>query len=82
MYIDKLDGMVNKYNNACRSTIKMKLVDVNSNTNFDFDKENNEEDPKFEVGNHVRISKYNKNLQFYNFTKRLQSKLVWGSFYD
>ena len=80
MYIDKLDGMVNKYNNACCSTIKMKLVDVNSNTNFDFDKENNEEDPKFEVGNHVRISKYNKNLQFYNFTKRLQSKLVWVSF--
>ena len=29
MYIDKLDDIVNKYNNAHHSTIKMKPVDVN-----------------------------------------------------
>ena len=61
VYIDKLDDIVNKYNNTYHSTITMKPVDVKSNTYIDFNKENNEEDLKFEVGNHVRISKY-KNI--------------------
>ena len=50
--------MVKKYNN---STIKMKPVDVRSSTYMGFNKENNKEDPKFRVGDHVRISKY-KNI--------------------
>ena len=58
MYIDKLTDIINKYSNTCYRTIKMKLVDVKSNTHIDFNKENNKEDPKFEVGDHVRISKY------------------------
>ena len=33
VYIDKLDDIVNKYNNTYHSTIKMKPVDVKSNTN-------------------------------------------------
>ena len=36
----------------------MKPVDVKDNTYIDFDKEVNDNDPKFEVGDHVRISKY------------------------
>ena len=28
----KLDDMVNEYNNTCHSTVKMKPVDVKSNT--------------------------------------------------
>ena len=32
VYIDKLDDIVNKYNNTCHNTIKMKLVDVKSST--------------------------------------------------
>ena len=32
LYIDKLDDIVNKYNNAYHSTIKLKPVDVKSNT--------------------------------------------------
>ena len=32
VYIDKLDDIVNKYNNVYRSTIKMKPVDVKSST--------------------------------------------------
>ena len=36
----------------------MKPVDVNPSTYFDFYKENNKEDPKFELGDHIRISKY------------------------
>ena len=31
-YIDKLDDIVNKYNNTYHTTIKMKPVDVKSNT--------------------------------------------------
>ena len=30
VYIDKVDEIVNKYNNTCHSTIIMKPVDVNS----------------------------------------------------
>ena len=31
VYIDKVDDIVNKYNIACNSAIKMKPVDVKSN---------------------------------------------------
>ena len=41
VYIDKLDDQVNKYN-TYYSTIKMKLVNVNSKTYIDFCKENNQ----------------------------------------
>ena len=39
VYIDKLDDIVNKYNNTYHSTIKMKSVDVKSTTYIDFSKE-------------------------------------------
>ena len=39
----------------------MKPVDVKSSTYIDFGIENNEKDPKFQVGDQVRISKY-KNI--------------------
>ena len=57
LYIDKLDDIVNEYNNTY-STIKMKPVEVKSSTCIDFDVENNDKDPNFEVGDHIRISKY------------------------
>ena len=56
MDIDKLDHIVNKFNNTYHSTIKMKPIDVTSSTYIDFNKENNKDDPKFEVGDYVRIS--------------------------
>ena len=49
VYIDKLDNIVNKYNNTY-STIKVKPVDVKASTNIDFNKENDKEESKFEVG--------------------------------
>ena len=61
MYIDKLDDIVNKYNNTYHRTIKMKPVDVKRSIYIDFNKENNKEGPKFKVGDNVRISKY-KNI--------------------
>ena len=65
VYIDKLDDIVNEYNNTYHRTIKMKPVDVKDNTYIDFKKEVNDKDPKFKVGDNVRISKY-KNI----FAKR------------
>ena len=60
VYIDKLDDVVNKCNNTYYTRIKMKPVDIESSTYIDFDKMNNKEEPKFKVGDHVRISKYKK----------------------
>ena len=59
--IDKLDDIVNEYNNMYHTAIKMKLVDVKDNTHIDFRKEANDKDPKFKVDDHVRISKH-KNI--------------------
>ena len=39
----------------------MKHVDVKDNTYIDFKKDVNDKDPKFKVGDYVRISKY-KNI--------------------
>ena len=39
----------------------MKPIDIKDNTYIDFAKEVNNKDPKFKVGDHVRISKY-KNI--------------------
>ena len=60
VYVDKLD-IVNKYNNTCYKTIKIKLVDVKSSMYIDFNEENDQEASKFEVGDYLRISKY-KNI--------------------
>ena len=62
VYIDKLDDIVHKYNNKKHRTVKMKPTDVKDNTYIDFDKEVNDKDPKFKVGDHVRISKYKKSF--------------------
>ena len=58
LYIDKLGDVVNEYNNLYYRTIKVKPVDVKDNTYINFGKEVNDKDPKFKVGDHVRISKY------------------------
>ena len=65
LYIDKLDDIVGEYNNRYHRTVKMKPVTVKDNTYIDFKKEVNDKDPKFKVGDHVRVSKY-KNI----FAKR------------
>ena len=61
VYIDKLDDIVDEYNNTYHTTIKMKPIDVKDNKYINTDKEINNKDPKFKVGDHVRISKY-KNI--------------------
>ena len=61
VHINKLDEMVNEYNNTYHRAIKMKPVDVKDNAYTDFEKDVNNKDPKFKIGDHVRISKY-KNI--------------------
>ena len=61
VYIDKLDDIEHKYNNKKHRTIKMKPIDVKDNTYIDFGKEAYGNNPKFKVGDYVRISKY-KNI--------------------
>ena len=63
VYFDVLDDIVNNYNNTVHRTIKMKSIDVKDNACVDSielhsKKEVNNKDPKFKVGDHVRISKY------------------------
>ena len=61
VYIDKLDDIVDEYNNTYHRTIKMKPIDVKDNTYIDsmdlhFEKEVNNKDPKFKIGDYARIS--------------------------
>ena len=61
VYFDVLDDFVNKYNNTVHRSIKMKPVDVTSDSYAEYNEDSNGKDPKFKVGDHVRISKY-KNI--------------------
>ena len=56
--IDKLDDVVNEYKNTYQRAVKKKPIDIKSSTYIDFCLENNDKDPKFEVGYQVRKSKY------------------------
>ena len=63
VFIDKLDDIVNEYNNTYHRTNKMKPVDVKNNKYIDWtelhsNKKVDDKDPKFKFGDHVRISKY------------------------
>ena len=61
VYIDKLNYIINNYINKNHNATKMKLVDVKSNTYINSSKEINDKDPKYKIGDIVRISKY-KNI--------------------
>ena len=61
VYNDKLNDIVNKYNNTHHSTITAKPVDIKSNAYIECSKKINNKNPKFKIGGTVRISKY-KNI--------------------
>ena len=57
VYFDVLDYIVDKYKNTYHNTIKMKPIDVKNNNFTKYNEESNEKDPKFKIGNRVRIVK-------------------------
>ena len=61
IYFDLLDDIVNKYNNTVHRTIKKKPIDIMDDYYVESHENPNKKDPKFKVGDHVRISKY-KNI--------------------
>ena len=61
VYFDVLDDIVNKYNSTVHRSIKMKPIDVTSDSYAQYYKDSNATKPKFKVDDHVRISKY-KNI--------------------
>ena len=66
VYFNVLDDIVDEYNNIYQRTIKIKPIDVKDDSFAEYNEEYNEKDPKFKIGDHVRISKY-KNI----ITKRI-----------
>ena len=85
VYIDKLDDIVDEYNNTYHTTIKMKPIDVkykdndkghyNDKDNDNY-KEVNDKDPKVKVGDHVRISKY-KNIFAKSYTPNWSEEICY-----
>ena len=57
VYFNVLNDIVEKYNNTYYKTIKMKPIDVKSDSFAEYNEESNEKDSKFKVGDHVRILK-------------------------
>ena len=76
VYIDKLDDIVNKYNNKYHSTINVNPVDVKSNACFDSSKEINNKDPESKIDDIVRISKY-KNIFAEGYTPNWSEKSLY-----
>ena len=60
VHLGKLYDILNRYNNTYHRAIK-------NNTYINTDKEVNNKDPKSQVGDHIRISKY-KNIFAKGFT--------------
>ena len=66
IYFDVLYDIVNKYNNTVHRTIKMKPIEVMDDYYAEYNENSmelhsNKKNPKFKVGDNVRISKY-KNI--------------------
>ena len=61
VYFDVLDNIVNKYKNTVHITIKMKPFDIMDDSYVKYNENLNKKDPKFKIGDHVRISKH-KNI--------------------
>ena len=86
VYINKLDDIVDEYNSTYHSTVKMKPIDVKDNKYINTDKETNDKDPKFKIGDRVRISKY-KNIFAKGYTpnwseevfviKKVKDTVLW-----
>ena len=57
--INRLKNKVHEYNNTYHRAIKMKLIEVNTGTYFEFYVQNNDKDPRSKNGDRVRIKNNN-----------------------
>ena len=83
IYTSKLANIVKKYNNVYQITNKMKDIDVKSNEYINV--ENNDGEPRFEVGDHVRISEYKKvenTVRWTYLIEKLNGEEVVVTFYE
>ena len=58
VYFDMLDDIINKCNNTVHRTIKMKPIDVRSDSYAEYNEDSSEKEPKFEFADYVRLWKY------------------------
>ena len=61
VYTAKLDNIVDKYNNTYHRATKIKPLDSKTSTYINLHVKNNDKDPKFKVGDHIRASQ-NENI--------------------
>ena len=66
VYFDVLNVIVDNYNNTYHRTIKTKPIEVKADSYSKY-VDSNEKYRKFQVGDHIRISKY-KNIFFKGYT--------------
>ena len=64
-----LHDIVNKYNNTVHWTIKIKPIDITSNSHAEYNENLNKINRKFKAGDHVTISKYKK-ISAKGYTKK------------
>ena len=89
VYFDVFDDIVNKYNNTAHRTIKMKPIDVTSDSYAEYNEDSNEKDPKLKVSDCVRISIY-WNIFAMGYTQNWSKQVFFisngekiaGSFYE
>ena len=55
VYFDVLDNIVNKFNNTNHRNIKIKYIEVSSNSYAEYNENSNKKDPKLKVGDRVTI---------------------------
>ena len=58
VYFNVINDIVKKYNGSYHSSIKKKPKDVTDSVFVEYSEESNKKDPKFKIGDHVRVSKY------------------------
>ena len=73
IYLDVLDDIVNKYNNAVH---RMKPINVTSDSYAEYNEDSNITKSKFKVGDHFRISKYKKTFLLKDSCKNGQKKFL------